>query len=212
MRRHDLVRVDHRAWEQVMRARPELAAEPLVRDWVSRDWPLVARRRHECESGFDSESIPLGLPLPPGAGKRRLSFVFAREAVVAISPPVALASAIRVAPAHWRNTLERLQEICTDLRVFGSLGWMTLTGLSYLNPGSDLDLLMPLIEATDTAKLLAGLRALDIEAPMRLDGEIVRGDGAAVNWRELDGGSGKILVKSLNGAVLVERDVFLAGT
>jgi phosphoribosyl-dephospho-CoA transferase len=211
MRRHDLVRVDRRAWERVMRARPELAAEPLVRDWVSREWPLVVRRRHEHEASLGSESVPLGLPLPPGAGKRRLSFVFAREAVIAISPPVTIASAMGVAPAHWRNTLARLQEICPDLRVFGSLGWMTLTGLSYLTPVSDLDLLVPLIEATDTAELLAGLRALDIEAPMRLDGEIVRRDGAAVNWRELDRGPGKILVKSLNGVVLAERDVFLAG-
>ncbi len=211
MRRHDLVRVDRRAWEQVMRVRPELAAEPLVRDWVSRDWPLVVRRRHEHEASLGSESVPLGLPLPPGAGKRRLSFVFAREAVIAISPPVTLASAIGVAPAHWQNTLAKLQEIYADLRVFGSLGWMTLTGLSYLTPVSDLDLLVPLIEATDIAELLAGLRALDIEAPMRLDGEIVRRDGSAVNWRELDRGPGKILVKSLNGVVLAELDVFLAG-
>ena len=40
---------------------------------------------------------------------------------------------------------------------------------------------------------------------MRLDGELIRRDGAAINWRELRTGTGEILVKTLGGVALLDR-------
>ena len=45
---------------------------------------------------------------------------------------------------------------------------------------------------------------------MRLDGELVRDDGAAVNWRELQAGAREILVKTVGGVALIERQHFFS--
>jgi phosphoribosyl-dephospho-CoA transferase len=54
--------------------------------------------------------------------------------------------------------------------------------------------------------LLDGLAALDDAGPARLDGEIILGNGEAVNWRELHvelaRHGGTVLVKSMHGAEL----------
>ena len=42
---------------------------PLIARWVDNGWPLVKRR----VAPDDGEGVPLGLPLPPFAGKGRLS-------------------------------------------------------------------------------------------------------------------------------------------
>ena len=44
---------------------------------------------------------------------------------------------------------------------------------------------------------------------MRLDGELIRDDGAAVNWRELHTGAREILVKTLGGVALLDASHFL---
>ena len=41
--------------------------------------------------------------------------------------------------------------------------------------------------------------AASIRPPMRIDGEVVRADGAGVNWRELWSGTREVLVKSAAG-------------
>ncbi len=68
-RRHDLIFVSPVAWRSLLKTRDDLAGEPLVIEWVDRGWPLVARRTLPGEA----DGLPLGLPLPPFAGKRRLA-------------------------------------------------------------------------------------------------------------------------------------------
>jgi len=41
---------------------------------------------------------------------------------------------------------------------------------------------------------------------MRLDGELVRDDGAGVNWRELHSGARELLVKTTDGVALLDRE------
>jgi phosphoribosyl-dephospho-CoA transferase len=53
--------------------------------------------------------------------------------------------------------------------------------------------------------------AIEAEAPMRLDGELMRDDGAAVNWREFYSGAGEVLVKHIDGVGLLDRDLFISG-
>jgi phosphoribosyl-dephospho-CoA transferase len=135
--------------------------------------------------------------------------------IVATTRPLQLAAAINVAPAPWRHTLHQVAELASrhgvEARVFGSLAWQTLTGLEYLSAGSDLDLLLSFPPRGDLARLTAGLAAIEAAAPMRLDGEITRDDGAGVNWRELHTGAREVLVKRTSEVALLDSSLFLSG-
>lgn len=94
-------------------------------------------------------------------------------------------------------------------RVFGSLGWTALTGLDYLGPASDLDLLWPVLPPVRMEALLAALARIEARAPMRLDGEVLLPDGSGANWRELQAGGAEILVKGTGDVALHPRAAFL---
>jgi len=209
--RHDLVYVAPLAWRALVATQAHAAPEPLVVDWADRGWPLVARRFGDGERN----GVALGLPLPPSLGKRRLSFrIDARDAVEVTRPPL-LDDAIGFAPLAWRPTLARIVAMASTFgiepRVFGSLAWHTLTGLDYLSPTSDVDLFLPMPDAADVHSLTARLAAIEADAPMRLDGELVRRDGAAANWREIDANAPEVLVKNLSSVALIETRNFLDG-
>jgi phosphoribosyl-dephospho-CoA transferase len=210
LRRHDLVFMSPVAWRTLLQTRDDLAEEPLVAGWVDRCWPLVARRPMPGEK----LGVALGLPLPPFAGKRRLSVLIQPDDIVSTAPPPPLNAAIGAAPACWRPALDELASLAfrhgIEARVFGSLAWQSLTGLQYLTDSSDLDVLLPLPRDNDPIELTAGLAAIEATAPMRLDGELVRDDGAGVNWRELHDGAREILIKTASGVALLDTSVFLS--
>jgi phosphoribosyl-dephospho-CoA transferase len=207
-RRHDLVRAEPSAWAASLAARPDLAALPWVADWAGRGWPLMVRRPAELDA---PGQVPLGLPLPPSAGKLRLAFALAPEALGAPAPPPLLSQIMASAPLAWRATLERLVALDPEVRVFGALAWQALTSLQYLSPTSDLDLLWPMPPASQVEPRLAAIAAIEAEAPMRLDGELATLDGAAVNWRELALDADEVLVKRLHSLALHSRRAFLEG-
>lgn len=154
----------------------------------------------------------MGLPLPPSAGKRRIDILMATADIVSTAPPLPLGVAIGAAPAAWQPTLAKVMNMAqrhgVEARVFGSLAWRALTGLDYLTARSDLDLLFPMRRSSDPMPLVAELGEIDSNAPMRLDGEIVRDDGAAVNWRELHSGTPDVLVKTLREVKLLSAGLF----
>uniref|UniRef100_UPI00197E0823 malonate decarboxylase holo-[acyl-carrier-protein] synthase n=1 Tax=Burkholderia sp. Ac-20379 TaxID=2703900 RepID=UPI00197E0823 len=167
---------------------------------------------------------PLGLPLPPSLGKRRIGVVVPEAALVSVEPPPAVALLQAAAPEAWRATLERLDAIARRHRVhcraFGSLAWQAMTGLTYLSSGSDLDLLFDAPVGPDAGATLAALLddvaalADGGEAPMRIDGEVIRADGAGVNWRELHAAlaaRGEIVAKTSSGVALLSPRDFLDG-
>lgn len=151
---------------------------------------------------------------PALAGKRRLSFLLQPDDIISIARPPLLNSASGSAPPVWCPTLDRLGKLAlrhsVEARVFGSLAWRILTGLDYLTDRSDLDLLLDVRRETDLDRLVADIAAIEADAPMRLDGELMRDDGAAVNWRELHAGAGEVLVKSIDGVGLLDRDLFIS--
>jgi phosphoribosyl-dephospho-CoA transferase len=211
MRRHDVIVVCPTAWPALIEMHGELAADPFVARWVSNGWPVMRRRAMPDER----QGIAVGLPLPPGAGKRRVSFVIEREDVLSIAPPPTLRAGSAVAPRAWWPTLDRLDELACrhgiDARVFGSLAWRALTGLEYLTDRSDLDLLLHVHCDTNLRDLTSSLAVIATAAPMRVDGELVRHDGAAVNWRELHAGTREIVIKTIGGVALLDATRFLAG-
>ncbi|MFH1558768.1 MAG: malonate decarboxylase holo-[acyl-carrier-protein] synthase [Pseudomonadota bacterium] len=210
-RRHDLLRIEPKAWRGMLAATHGLdplagEARQLVEGWAGRGWPVIVRR---CGAN-DRDDIAVGLPLPPALGKLRLGFFIPADsginAIAAVSP----AEAARSVPTILRPQLEAITALAVRLgvrpAVFGALLWQHLTELAYLRPGSDIDLLWPAPRPDRLDELLEDLAALDAAGPARLDGEIVLPAGEAVNWRELHGAlvraGGTVLVKSMHGAEL----------
>ena len=206
LHRHDLLRAHACAWEAMLQCRPDLAQLPLVADWARLERPVIVRRRM---AGDAADGIPAALPLPPKYGKQRLAFSFASSDAVAPLPPVSLREAARTAPTAWQPLIDSLLELADasgmEPRVFGGLLWQHATALPYLSPESDLDLLWSVSDERAATALAAELLRLERNGPVRLDGELALPDGAAVNWRELSGGSSSLLVKTMNGVEIRAR-------
>ncbi|WP_175853862.1 malonate decarboxylase holo-[acyl-carrier-protein] synthase [Burkholderia anthina] len=214
LRRHTLVTLTANGWRDAGARDPALAADPLVQAWAARGWPLIVRRASPDEA--DAGRVPLGLPLPPAAGKRRVALNVAADALASVGPLPALADVLAAAPDAWHATLRELDALTARCgvqgRVFGSLAWQALTGERYLSESSDLDVVVPLPDAALLASLLDGLADIDARAPMRIDGELLRGDGAGVNWRELHARLPEVAVKTAIAVELMSADAFTGGT
>jgi phosphoribosyl-dephospho-CoA transferase len=209
-RRHDLLRADPAAWDEMLRCHPGVADLPLVADWARLDRPVIVRRR---TVGDFAASVPAALPLPPCLGKRRLAFSFTSGEAVTALPPVLLRDAARTAPTEWQEVVAALlalgDAIKVTPRVFGALLWQHTTGLPYLRAQSDLDLLWLISDERTALSLVERLLRLDAASPVRLDGELELPDGAGVNWRELaqsraDPGD-ELLVKTMDGVEVRTR-------
>ena len=209
-RRHDLLRVDPMAWSRVLSARPQFAALPSVAQWAKHGWPLIVRRHLD---GDDPGLIPVGLPLPPAAGKMRLAAqIFPKEVSERLSP-LTLRNVREEVPLAWRETVNALLNLAdqssVEPRVFGSLLWQQVTGLPYVSVNSDLDLLWPVVDPDTATQIVRGLHRLEQDSPVRCDGEILLPDGSGVQWREWHGSSAEVLVKTSAGVRLcARRDVF----
>ncbi|RQS67319.1 malonate decarboxylase holo-[acyl-carrier-protein] synthase [Burkholderia sp. Bp8963] len=219
LRRHTLVTLTPAGWAALFARDAVLAADAHVRRWAECGWPLIVRRALPGESGESAESgvfrVPLGIPLPPSAGKRRVAVSVDADALASAGAPPAFAAVLDAAPAAWRQPLRELDALGTRCgvagRVFGSLAWQALTGERYLTDSSDLDIVFPLPDPVHTRTLLDGLAAIDARAPMRVDGELLRDDGAGANWRELHAQLPEVAVKTAGGVVLSPPAAFLAG-
>ncbi len=209
VQRHRLVRVHPAAWDALVDSRSDLATEPLLRDWARRGWPLIVRRRLPD----DDAGVPLGLPLPPTHGKRRIAVELPAEAIASVRRLPELGMVIGTAPPRWRPHLANLAAIARDhdvhAGVFGSLGWQWLTGLPYLGPESDVDIAWALPRRERLGSLLDELAAIDTRSAMRIDGEVLRADGAGVNWRELRSGNAELALKTASDVMLVSRVDFI---
>ena len=200
--RHQMVWVDPQGWRTTIAAHPLLSSDTLVADWAALGRPLIARSAM-CDDAVGR--VPLGLPLPPAYGKRRLSFQLLPEMIVKIGPPPRLADAADVAPASWQSTIAAILALAPDTRCFGSLAWQHLTGLPYLAEGSDLDLLWRVTSSQYADQLADGLADIADDAPMSVDGELVTAAERAVQWREWHSGSPELIVKSVGRVEMTDR-------
>jgi phosphoribosyl-dephospho-CoA transferase len=210
-RRHDLLHVAPDAWAAALARRPSLAGLPLLAAWADRGWPVIVRRRGESE---ETGLVPIGVPLPPEAGKHRIALGVPAEGIVHRWSPPLLRAAARVAHPAWQPTIASLlslgARIGLEPAAFGSLMWQHQTGLSYLSKSSDLDLLWVVPAGFDVLGLVSGLARIERAAPLHIDGEIILPDGSAVSWRELweahrdDDRPGVVLAKTMEGVGLLE--------
>ena len=201
IRRHDLFVVAPEAWDRLLAGRPDLDGVPHVATWARDGRPVIVGRSFPGEG----DHLPAGLPLPPADGKRRIGLAVPWPDATPHAP-VTLAAARPSAPPAWHAAIDAMLAFAAEHgvvpQVFGGLLWQSLTGLAYLSTTSDLDLLWP---APVTRRLLDGLAAIEADAPMRFDGEVVLPDGAGVNWRELRDAppGGSVLAKGLDRVALV---------
>jgi phosphoribosyl-dephospho-CoA transferase len=203
--RHDWVHLGE-GWEGHLCAPLSAENSQEVESWRRRGLPLVVARRQPADSEND---LRIGLAL---SDKRRIGVHVAASSAVAHAGPPTLAAALASAPAGWRPLLGAVVRLGKALEVpicvFGSLAWQHLSGLRYLRPGSDVDLLFAPRGWGAVEELLTALGSLDgfdsADGP-RLDGEILLPDGGAVAWRELAARPSKLLVKGPRDVTLRDR-------
>ncbi|KAA0596229.1 phosphoribosyl-dephospho-CoA transferase [Azospirillum lipoferum] len=189
--RHGWVRLGE-GWAEHLRSPLAAAEHAEVGDWCSVGRPLVIARGRPGDAAGE---LRLGLATPD---RRRIGLHVAAAAVAERLDPLPLAEAVDSAPAAWRPMLaelaRRAQELGTAAAVYGSLAWQRRTGLCYVRPESDVDLLFAPSDQRQLDRLLDLLAETGDGIP-RLDGEILLPDGAAVAWRELAGRPARLLVK-----------------
>jgi phosphoribosyl-dephospho-CoA transferase len=199
LERHTLVWLAAPGWDAARAAAPP-AHHAALALWQQHDWPVVVRR---TDVDTAPGQLDLGLPLPPDAvtgNKLRIALRVSREHIDRSAPPLALAAASHAA-GPWRGQLDHLRQDAgdCDLRVFGSLAMQALTGLPYVRPTSDIDLLLRPASQRELAITLALLESYAETLP--LDGEIIFPGGRAVAWKEwlqARGNGAKVLVKQLD--------------
>lgn len=165
------------------------------------------------DGGAGRDDVCLGVPLPPDADgvKVRIPLRASAGHIARTSAPLDLRAALPAA-GPWREGLAKLAGAAPSLRVFGSLAMQSLTGLHYVSPASDIDLLFHPASAGQLDEVIALLVHHAAELP--LDGEIVFPGGAAVSWKEwlmATRHPAKVMVKEL-GAVRLAATASLLAT
>lgn len=211
LERHMLAWLTEPGWQAVARAaQPQHKAALTL--WQGQDWPAVVRR-------FDIDAQPdevcLGLPLPPDEGtgeKVRIALRAPALDISRTSPAVELRSALRCA-GPWREALTALERDTghLHLRIYGSMAMQALTGLLYLTPASDIDILF---HPRSREELHGGVALLSRHAAhLPLDGEIVFPGGQAVSWKEWRAAMenpARVIVKELHAVRLADTASLLA--
>ena len=201
--RHQMVWVEPSAWEAVLQEHGALDADPLIRNWAANGWPLVVRSR-TCEE--QAQLLPAGIPVPPAHGKKRYAFRIDADLVIRAEEPPLVALAATVAPRSWRSSISAVAELNAGTRCFGSLCWEYLTGLSYLTPESDLDLLWQVASEPEADQLGRGIAQIDGRSPTRIDGEFITPAAAGIQWREWHSAAPTLMAKTPVGPRLLARD------
>ncbi|RKI61432.1 malonate decarboxylase holo-[acyl-carrier-protein] synthase [Corallococcus sp. AB049A] len=181
--RHDWVYLGA-GWADQVRSPPGPDVVTQVTAWREQGRPFAVARQ-EPEDADDT--LRLGLTLP---GRRHLSLHVALSAVERHLPPPTVQEVRASAPAAWGPALDDVIALGSALDltvgVFGSLAWQHRSGVPYVRPLSDVDLLFAPARWSDVERLLFGLEAVSRRhSVVRLDGEVLLPDGGAVSWREL---------------------------
>jgi phosphoribosyl-dephospho-CoA transferase len=206
--RHQLVYLQAAAWQRVLaEIDAPIALRDELQDWPKHDWPLVLAR----QTMQTQEFLTLGWSLPPreNGDKPRLTLQVAMHEIAGRRLPLSLQEVIALLQQQNLKLPVRLQELAQlHVQIFGSWSWQALTGLAYLRPSSDIDVLLPV---QNQAQLVTGLRHLQAaRQTLPLDGEIVFPDDSAVAWREWLQQSEQVLVKSFDAVSLARREELLA--
>ena len=216
IRRHQLACLSEAGWARAAEQAGSAEASACLRHWSDHGLPVVVTRQR-CHGSLEDGGVSVGIAAPLQWGRLRLPLVVERSDIAYFDEFPEAKRACSLLPrdgrSQWQGLFEALSSAGLRCRVFGSHGWQLLTGLEYLHPGSDVDLLVVVSgpEEADVAADLLCRHGQQGLAP-RIDGELVFGNGSAVSWREwLSWRSGKnasILVKTAFGVALANSLAF----
>jgi phosphoribosyl-dephospho-CoA transferase len=182
--RHNLVWLSDDGWQAVLGEAANDAATSIAA-WARAGHPAVVRRAEP--DGGDS-IVFAGIALPPDANgtKKRIPLRIPWAHVSIVAAPLHLDEVVAAMPPTWQPALVRLcaeaQRQQISLQVYGSAALQGITGMRYVTPSSDIDLLL---HPATHAELHAGLLLMAEHARiLPLDGEVVFPDGSAVAWKE----------------------------
>ncbi|NOK09958.1 malonate decarboxylase holo-[acyl-carrier-protein] synthase [Corallococcus exercitus] len=181
--RHDWVYLGA-GWAEQLRSPPGPDVLAQVTAWREQGRPFAVTRQDIPDQ---DDELRLTLTLPD---RRHLSLHVALPAVERRLPPPTVQEVRPSAPGAWGPALDDVIALGTALDltvgVFGSLAWQHRSGVPFVRPLSDVDLLFAPARWSDVERLLFGLEAVSRRhSVVRLDGEVLLPDGGAVSWREL---------------------------
>jgi phosphoribosyl-dephospho-CoA transferase len=182
-------------------------------NWVSQNKPLVGRSRISNNS-INSDLMPTGLMIYlPNNGKERVNLWVRKTSILKVEEPLVLRHALDFLPEknfiEIKNFLDKTKDYPICIRVFGSLFWSYEAKQNYMNPNSDLDILVQFNDRVDLIDLANLICNLSKGMSIRLDGEFEFSNQTSISWRELVSGSKDLLVKSDFGPSLCSKERIL---
>jgi phosphoribosyl-dephospho-CoA transferase len=175
-----------------------------LRNWISRGRPVVIRRPCLSEDG---KAVYLGLSLPPDPVKRRLPFRLPFSSLTnVVEPPLwtECAEAFSESSQLVSPILSAVEAAKLPLRTFGSYAWQHYTGLSYVSPQSDIDLIVPINRREDWRRFRQ-LMSETQKTDHRVDLEIILDGDASFNWREFEAPGTRLLFKGNRSVWMGEK-------
>lgn len=206
LHRHQIAWLGDGGWRNVLDRDWDAQARSCLAHWAAKRLPLVVTRQaNRAAEG----AIALGLAAPNRWGRRRLALCVPRSDVLYFDEFAQAERLLGLLPVAmrpaWTSVCGKLKAAGLVARVYGSYGWQLLSGLQHVGPGSDIDLWLSVSDLDQADRAVACLESFD-SAQLRLDGELVFGDGGAVAWREWsawrNGRVKALLVKSIDGSAL----------
>ena len=165
-----------------------------LRNWLGRGRPVIIRRPCRSEDG---RSVYVGLSLPPDPVKRRLAFRLPFSSLAnVVEPPLwtECAEAFSESSEMAGPILSIIDATELPLQTFGSYAWQHYTGLSYVTPHSDIDLIVPINRREDWRRFRQLMSETE-KADQRVDLEIILNGDAAFHWREFEAPGRQLLFK-----------------
>lgn len=192
--RHTLCYLDKNATNVALSSPEQM---DLFQYWLKRGYPLIVTRQSE---DLPSGQIQLAIPyfIPTQTKKLRACYVIDNSWVIRMK---ALPSLKQIFPYLELNMSAKIQ-------VYGSYCWQYLTKEQYVQPSSDLDVLIPYKKQSlaTLSELLKHLqKTLKIEC---IDGEIRFPALGDCSWKELlqIDFNDSILFKTTKNVILVKRE------
>jgi phosphoribosyl-dephospho-CoA transferase len=217
LQRNGLVWLTAPGWDRVLSGDWDAQALGILRHWALMALPLVVCRQRV--ENFPP-TISLGLPAPSVWDRRKLALEVMPDEVGRVGWFPSFEQLKRFEQFEQFEQFEpreafiaTINEVRSNapgfegsIEVYGSFGWETLTGMSYVRPSSDLDLRVAVPDRATAAAVARALNALQL--PIRVDGELAFPDGSAIAWREylqwVEGKVDRMLVKSRTSIGFIE--------
>jgi phosphoribosyl-dephospho-CoA transferase len=178
----------------------------LVHNWILKNCPFIVRRP---SVSADQSTVYAGLALPPDPVKRRIALKMPSHLVRKRADPPSWADCQQTSPSPDKTPLvlpivRAAEAAGVQVRTFGSYAWQFWSGLSYVTPESDIDLLVEIEARKSWRRFWEAISGRDRLHP-KIDLEILLAGDASFRWSEFLSASRQILFKANSGVWLGHR-------